>query len=210
MIFVTLHLVSVWLLVSGIYADHIWKKLGQKIGQENLYPELRLKASFPSFVLIPAGYLIYGWTAEKTVGLYGPLIGIAIYAIGQMLAYTPSSIYLVDSKPGRSASAFAIQNCVQLICGAITTIVSSDCLHAVGNGVLFIILAAVSLANIIPVVSVLVLGRKWRTDFENKTNTGPQQRKVITPESTEEEKEEPIGEQLAIVHSRMSIVKIII
>lgn len=161
---------------------------------------MRLKAAFPSFILIPSGYLIYAWTAEKAVGVYGPLIGLfvcklipnctlicklivffsffylqsIIDALGQMSAFTPTSVYLVDSKPGRSASAVAINNCVRSIAGAITTIVSSSCVNAVGNGVLFTILAAVNTVNIITVLLVMAYGRTWRTNFERKTGTGSQ------------------------------------
>lgn len=63
---------------SGRYADYIVRKLREKNGPENVYPELRLRAAFPSFALIPVGYLIYAWTTEKGVGVYAPLIGLFI------------------------------------------------------------------------------------------------------------------------------------
>jgi hypothetical protein len=86
-----------------------------------------------------------------------------------MSAFTPTSVYLVDSKPGRSASAVAINNCVRSIVAAVTTIISTYCLRAVGPGILFSILAGINVVNIIFVLLVLVYGKKWRTDFEKRT-----------------------------------------
>lgn len=90
-----------------------------------------------------------------------------------MNATTPTSVYLVDSKPGRSASAMAINNFVRYIVAAIVTIFSSSCLDAAGPGLLFTILAAITVANIALLLLVLVYGKKWRTSFEKRTGTGP-------------------------------------
>ncbi|KAI8992038.1 major facilitator superfamily domain-containing protein [Mycotypha africana] len=197
-------------VLSGRYSDFLVKKLREKKGPENIYPELRLRATFPAFVLIPIGYLIYAWTAEKGVGVYGPLIGLYIYALGQMCAFTPTSVYLVDSKPGRSASAVAINNCVRSIVGAISTIFSSSAVEAAGPGILYTILAAINVANCLTVVAVMIFGRKWRTDFEKRTGTGFESNINAEPTSKPESKERrssaEYADELCIVHSRMSAV----
>lgn len=90
-----------------------------------------------------------------------------------MSALTPTSVYLVDSKPGRSASAVAINNCVRSVIGAITTIISSNCVNALGTGVMFTILAAVNTVNIITALLVMTYGRNWRANFEQRTGAGP-------------------------------------
>ncbi|KAG1122985.1 hypothetical protein G6F42_010970 [Rhizopus arrhizus] len=158
---------------SGIYSDRIIKDLRDRLGSDNVYPELRLKAVYPSFILIPAGYLIYAWTTEKHVAVYGPLIGLFVYAVGQMFAVNPSSVYYVDSKPGRSASAVSLNNCARSLLGAIVTIFSTSCVRSAGPGVVFTILAAISVVNITFVLLVKVYGRKWRTSFEKRTGTAP-------------------------------------
>lgn len=65
-------------MLSGQYTDLVMKRLAKSKGLENVYPELRLRATFPSFVLIPVGYLIYGWTSQKAVGVYAPFIGLFV------------------------------------------------------------------------------------------------------------------------------------
>jgi hypothetical protein len=65
-------------VLSGQYTDLVMKGLRKSKGTEDVYPELRLRAVFPSFFLIPVGYLIYGWTTQKSVGVYAPFIGLFI------------------------------------------------------------------------------------------------------------------------------------
>lgn len=65
-------------VLSGMYADYIMKSLQKKLGAENVDPEMRLKATIPSYFLMPAGYLLYGWSAQYKLGVYAPLIGIFI------------------------------------------------------------------------------------------------------------------------------------
>jgi hypothetical protein len=129
-----------------------------------------------------------------------------------MSAFTPTSVYLVDSKPGRSASAVAINNCVRSIVGAITTIISSSCVNAVGTGVLFTILAAINIVNTITVLLVMAYGRKWRTNFERKTGTestvSSEKQPASDPTRQEQDNEytSEYLEELAIVNSRLSAV----
>lgn len=160
-------------IVSGRYSDYVLKRLYKIRGKENVHPEMRLRAVFPSFVLIPVGLLVYGWTIEKKVGVHGPFIGLFLLACGQMFGNTPASVYLVDSKPGRSARVLSINNFVRYITASIVAVFSTSSIRALGTGVLFSILAGVSVINMAILLSVLTYGKKWRTNFENRTGTGP-------------------------------------
>ncbi|OAC98855.1 hypothetical protein MUCCIDRAFT_115100 [Mucor lusitanicus CBS 277.49] len=155
-------------ILSGMYSDRIIKRLHKLKGPENVDPEMRLSAVRPSFFLIPVGFLIYGWTSQNAVGVYAPLIGIFVYALGQMNSLNPTNVYLVDSKPGKSASAMAINN-LRSVAAAIVTIFSTSIVRAAGPGVVFSILAGISVLNCIPVLLVQRFGKQWRTSFEQKT-----------------------------------------
>lgn len=61
-------------VLSGRYSDYVLAKLSKQ--KDQVVSEMRLQAALPSFFLIPAGYLIYGWSTEKSVGVYAPLIGL--------------------------------------------------------------------------------------------------------------------------------------
>ncbi|KAG2230703.1 hypothetical protein INT48_003710 [Thamnidium elegans] len=156
-------------VLSGQYSDYVLRKLSeQKEPGHQIVSEMRLQAAVPSFFLIPAGYLIYGWSTEKGVGVYAPLIGLFLYALGQMWAFTPTSVYLVDSKPGYSATAVGVNSCVRCLVAAITTAFSADAVHAVGTGVLFTILAVINVLNCGFVIVCYLYGYKWRLKFEEK------------------------------------------
>ncbi|KAL9538694.1 hypothetical protein MBANPS3_010746 [Mucor bainieri] len=151
-------------ILSGMYSDRIIKRLHKLKGPENVDPEMRLSGVRPSFFLIPVGFLIYGWTSQNAVGVYAPLID----ALGQMNSLNPTNVYLVDSKPGKSASAMAINN-LRSVAAAIVTIFSTSIVRAAGPGVVFSILAGISVLNSIPVLLVQRYGKQWRTSFEQKT-----------------------------------------
>ncbi|CEP07676.1 hypothetical protein [Parasitella parasitica] len=156
-------------IVSGRHSDYILRKLSKRNAEgKKIVSEMRLQAAVPSFFLMPAGYLIYGWTTEKQVGVYAPLIGLFIYALGQMWAFTPTSVYLVDSKPGYSATAVGVNSCVRCIVAAITTVFSSAAVDGLGNGIMFTILAVIGILNGGFVVACYLRGTKWRRSFEQK------------------------------------------
>lgn len=89
-------------------------------------------------------------------------------ALGQMNSLNPTNVYLVDSKPGKSASVMAINN-LRSVAAAIVTIFSTSIVRAAGPGVVFSILAGISVFNCIPVLLVERYGKQWRTSFEQKT-----------------------------------------
>jgi hypothetical protein len=85
-----------------------------------------------------------------------------------MNSLNPTNVYLVDSKPGKSASAMAINN-LRSVAAAIVTIFSTSIVRTAGPGVVFSILAGISILNCIPVLLVQRYGKQWRTSFEQKT-----------------------------------------
>lgn len=85
-----------------------------------------------------------------------------------MSAFTPTNVYLVDSQPGRSATAIGVNNCARSIAAAIMAIFSTQALHSVGPGILFTILAAVNVLNVAMIVTCMLFGQRWREKFASK------------------------------------------
>lgn len=76
-------------IVSGRHSDYILRKLSKRNADgKKVISEMRLQAAVPSFFLMPAGYLIYGWTTEKQVGVYAPLIGLFICKFDMIYLFT--------------------------------------------------------------------------------------------------------------------------
>ncbi|KAI9247685.1 major facilitator superfamily domain-containing protein [Phascolomyces articulosus] len=169
-------------IVAGQVSDLVLQLLRKKAPGGKVIPEMRLRAAIPSFFLIPAGYLIYAWTTEYAIGVYAPIIGLFVYAFGQMSAFTPATVYLVDSQPGRSATAVGVNNCSRSVVAAIMAIFSTEALHTLGTGILFSILAAINVVNIIFIVLCMLKGQRWREAYAEKVKA-----RHIDDEKQEEE-----------------------
>lgn len=148
---------------SGRFSDWLLA-YKQRRTKRKVPSESRLIAAFPSVILIPLGFLGYGWSTQKGVGVWLPLISLFVYGIGQMCAFNASSVYLVDCSPGRSASAIAVNNFFRTLVAAIVTAFSVQCIEAIGSGILFSILAGVNFLNIGNVLICMKFGEKWRQD----------------------------------------------
>jgi MFS family permease len=146
---------------SGKFSDWLLARKQRKTAGR-VPPEYRLLAAFPSVVLIPLGYLGYGWSTQKAASSWVPIISLFVYGLGQMCAFNASSVYLVDSSPGRSASAIAVNNFFRTVVAAIVTAFSIQCLEAIGPGILFSILAGLNVLNIVNILICMKVGERWR------------------------------------------------
>lgn len=130
-----------------------------------------------------------------------------------MWAFTPTSVYLVDSKPGSSATAVGITNCFRSIVGAVTAVVSSIAMDALGPGILFTLLAVINIVNIIFIALCYIYGERWRTSFEKKFAQSTPDDKAL-PDDTNElkgahsriQEEHQSNVQLARITSKHSAV----
>ncbi|KAI8583392.1 hypothetical protein K450DRAFT_223413 [Umbelopsis ramanniana AG] len=167
-------------IASGKFSDYL---LARRKRQTNgkVAPEYRLLAAFPSVILLPLGFLGYGWSTQKGVGVWLPMISLFVYGLGQMCAFNASSIYLVDSSPGRSASAIAVNNFFRTVAAAIVTAFSIQCLDAIGPGILFSILAGLNVLNIVNVLVCMKFGEKWRKKAMVREGLGNGEASSIKP-----------------------------
>lgn len=76
-------------IISGRHSDTVLKTTKS----DRIIPELRLRAATPAFFLIPAGFLIYGWTVEYKVGVYAPMIGLFVCKLKSSMFHRHSNDY---------------------------------------------------------------------------------------------------------------------
>lgn len=62
---------------------------------------------YPTGVVLAAGYLIYGWTADQHVFWLAPCIGLVLIGGGMIGFFAPSQIYIIDCFDLHAASALA-------------------------------------------------------------------------------------------------------
>ena len=79
----------------------------RKTGSEEAVPEGRMPLLQIGMTLVPIGLIIFGWTAEKQVHWVLPLLGIAVFSLGMLMAYVSIQTYVVDVYDKYGASALA-------------------------------------------------------------------------------------------------------
>ena len=116
-------------------------------------PEFRLLLLIPVSVLVlPAGFLLYGWSADKTTHWIVPNIGAFIFAAGIMMGFNSLMPYILDSKhplyvqysrlipltlagyPTYAASASAATIVLRCVAGFVLPLAAGDLYSKLGWG----------------------------------------------------------------------------
>ena len=82
-------------------------------------PEDRLPIMVIGGMLIPAGFFIYGWTAQLHVHWIVPIMATAVLGFGLVATTIPVSSYIVDAFGIHVASATAASNTLKYLAGAV-------------------------------------------------------------------------------------------
>jgi MFS family permease len=80
-------------------------------------PEFRVPVMIPGAVLVPAGMLIYGWSAQRRTHWLGPDIGAATFSIGAITGFQCIQGYLVDNYTLYAASAVGAATVLRSLAG---------------------------------------------------------------------------------------------
>ncbi|KAG5925534.1 hypothetical protein E4U42_004190 [Claviceps africana] len=80
-------------------------------------PEFRVPMMVPGAVLVPAGILLYAWTAEAPTHWLGPNVGAAVFGFGSIVGFQCIQGYVVDAYPRHAASAVAAVTVLRSLAG---------------------------------------------------------------------------------------------
>lgn len=98
---------SLGILAAGPTQDWLYavlKRRNHGIG----VPEFRIPMLLPaSGILLPGGFLLYGWSAQFTLHWMLPNIGAFLFAAGIMMGFNALVTYVIDSYVTYAASAAA-------------------------------------------------------------------------------------------------------
>ncbi|ORY05316.1 MFS general substrate transporter [Basidiobolus meristosporus CBS 931.73] len=149
--------------VGGMLSDYFLKKARIARGGHNI-PEdrLGLNAWVSGIIFIPGGILMFGWSVYYKVSLAVPIVAFGILCFGLMQITTSISTYLVDSVPGRGASATAAANFVRMVLAAILSITADPLIQAMGENYLSLFLALLNILSIAALFWVKVKGPELR------------------------------------------------
>lgn len=86
------------------------------------------------FIFSPFGNLLFGWVVQRRLSLWGAIIGFGIQCFGNVQVVTVVTAYLVDSIPGRGASATAAATFIRYSISCILSLISTPMISSLGAG----------------------------------------------------------------------------
>jgi MFS family permease len=118
--------------VSGKAMD----KLYNRLSKNGAFPEARMPYLAASGSILPAGLLLYGWTARYKVFWLAPDVGLFFVGIGILAPLIAIQHYILDcySKRGFAASAMAGMNVLRFLAGFAFPLFADSLFEELGLG----------------------------------------------------------------------------
>ncbi|KAI1428897.1 major facilitator superfamily domain-containing protein [Xylaria sp. FL1777] len=132
------------LAITGFTSDYIAKKEAK--GGE-IKPESRLAPLLLGVLLVPAGLIWYGWSAQYHIHWIVPIIGTSLIGMGLNLVWIPVQSYLIDAFTIYAASALAANTVVRSIFGVVLPLAGQPLYNKLGLGWGNTLLAFIALAT---------------------------------------------------------------
>lgn len=154
-------------LTAGLLSDGYVRKKTRN-GELPAKPEYRLPILMIGAVMLPAGFIVYGWGLQYRVQWIVPIIGSAMISLGVMYNFMPVQMYVVDSFTIYSVSA---TGAVGIIRSIITTVfpLAGDPLYAsLDYGWGNTLLAFIALTSLPMAMIFCKYGERWRLKYPPK------------------------------------------
>ncbi|CAK7201804.1 hypothetical protein SEUCBS139899_004519 [Sporothrix eucalyptigena] len=161
-------------LLGLVFASSISDRIVQRRKASGSAPvpedRLSLVLTVPSALLLPAGLLIYGWTADKHVHWIVPMIGTSIMGFGMMGVFMSVQIYLIDAFTRHAASVTAANAVIRSILGAVLPLCGLNLYNKLGLGWGNTLLAGIELI-LAPVPWMLAVRGAQIRNWSSKSKT---------------------------------------
>ena len=142
-------------LTSDRYVIHQREKKG-----EAFKPESRLVHLLLAAIILPLGFIIYGWTLAFHVQYIVPLIGTCVAGFSMTLSTLPIETYIVDVYKIHAASAIAAGVIFRATSGAFLPLIGPPLYQSIGLGWGNTVLALIA-AVFIPPLGALIRYGDW-------------------------------------------------
>lgn len=126
-------------------------------------PESRLVHLILAAVILPAGFIIYGWTLDYHVQYIVPLVGTCLAGFSMTLSAIPAETYVVDTYEIHGASAIAAGVIFRAIAGAFLPLIGPALYDSIGQGWGNTVLAFIAAAFIPPLGALMIYGDWFRS-----------------------------------------------
>lgn len=102
---------------GGLLLDRLYALLKRRSNRSEGIPEYRIPLLPPGIILITAGLLLYGWTAQYRIHWIVPNIGAALFAFGAFATFAVPQSYIIDAYPRYAASAIGVTAIARSLAG---------------------------------------------------------------------------------------------
>lgn len=151
-------------LFVGLFADRYLRYQAKHSSDGKTKPEDRLPPLFAGSLLIPAGLVWYGWSAEYQTQWIVPILGTTIVGIGCVLDFLSMQMYLVDTFGIYAATATATNTIVRSLFGALIPLAESSLYDRLGYGWRNTTLAFIALAFVVVPLGLMRFGERVGLD----------------------------------------------
>lgn len=162
-------------VVGGRWSDFALRRMTAS-NSGKTEPEMRLRCTLPAMPIMLAAYLVYGWTADQKTSIAGPVVGLFFAGFALLFVYSSTLAYLVDSNPGRAASAVA---CNSFMRGAVACVMSQVAMpiqNAIGDGGLYTLFTGVLALSCAGLALVAYRGGSWREAARQRSDARKKER----------------------------------
>ncbi|KAK8152963.1 major facilitator superfamily domain-containing protein [Phyllosticta citrichinensis] len=162
-------------IVGGTWIDYIMHREARRknrvdpvTGKLHFLPEDRMRENaWLGCVLLPGALVWYGWTAERGVFWFVPMLANFFFGIGSMLIFSMVTTMLTEFMPKKASNGIALNNFVRNIFSCVGSVVAQPLISAIGDGWLFTGLAVISLVWGAGCIWAMArYGEKWRKGMD--------------------------------------------
>ncbi|CAO3635098.1 unnamed protein product [Cunninghamella blakesleeana] len=149
-------------VAAGLLSDRIYNlKKRRNNGVTKI--EFRLTGVYIGIPFVLLGPLMFGWFVQAgTYHYMVPLVGLAIYAFGQMYIISTLTTYVAECFFPLSASAVSAANFLRSLFAMIFSLLSNTIRDSVGDGWTFTMGALIILVSAISIPILQFKGEQWR------------------------------------------------
>ncbi|CAK7217015.1 hypothetical protein SCUCBS95973_003008 [Sporothrix curviconia] len=149
---------------SGILSDRIVKRIKMQGRASTPEDRLNFLLTVPASLLLPAGLVIYGWTADRHVHWIVPMLGTGVMGVGMIGIMMCAQTYLIDAYTVHAASVLAANSVLRSTLGALLPLCGLQLYDAIGLGWGNTLLAGIALL-LAPILWLLrIYGERIRTN----------------------------------------------
>lgn len=153
-------------LTSDRYVTHQRKTKG-----DAFKPESRLVHLILAAIILPLGFLLYGWTLASHVQYIVPLIGTSAAGFSLTISALPTETYIVDVYEIHGASGIAAGAILRAFAGAFLPLIGPPLDQSIGLGWGNTVLALIA-AVFIPLLGLLMRYGDWFRSKERFDKSG--------------------------------------